>query len=92
MRADRIKILIWDKTGLVLIHRRLEGGKFVWPQVRNRGRRRCWLPLRRAAVAARIMGVEDRRGAIEPGKLADLVVLNQNPLQVPGDAIRDTKA
>lgn len=41
---------------------------------------------------ARIMGVEDRRGAIEPGKLADLVVLNQNLLEVPADAIRDTKA
>ncbi len=34
-RADRIKILIWDRTGLVLIHKRLEGGKFVWPQVRD---------------------------------------------------------
>lgn len=34
-RADRIKILIWDETGLVLIHKRLEGCKFVWPQVRN---------------------------------------------------------
>ncbi|MRX50434.1 amidohydrolase family protein [Paracoccus sp. S-4012] len=41
---------------------------------------------------ARIMGVEDRRGAIEPGKLADLVVLNQNLLEVTGDAIRDTQA
>ena len=34
-RADRIKILVWDRTGLVLIHKRLEGGKFVWPQVRD---------------------------------------------------------
>jgi transposase len=34
-RADRIKILVWDQTGMVLVHKRLEGGKFVWPQVRG---------------------------------------------------------
>jgi transposase len=38
-RADRIKLLVWDQTGmvleLVLVHKRLEGGKFVWPQVRD---------------------------------------------------------
>ena len=32
-RADRIKILIWDRTGLVLVHKRLEGAKFVWPRI-----------------------------------------------------------
>ncbi|WP_352983620.1 IS66 family insertion sequence element accessory protein TnpB [Mesorhizobium sp. M1338] len=26
------KILVWDRTGMVLIHKRLEGAKFVWPQ------------------------------------------------------------
>jgi predicted amidohydrolase YtcJ len=41
---------------------------------------------------ARIMGVEKERGSIEPGKLADLAVLSQNILEVPVDAIRDTKA
>lgn len=34
-RADRIKILIWDRTGMVLVHKRLESGTFVWPQVRD---------------------------------------------------------
>jgi len=34
-RADRIKILVWDNSGMVLIHKRLEGIKFVWPQVRD---------------------------------------------------------
>lgn len=34
-RADRIKFLIWDGTGMVLVHKRLEGGKFIWPQVRD---------------------------------------------------------
>ena len=34
-RADRIKVLVWDRTGLVLVHKRLEGARFVWPQVRD---------------------------------------------------------
>lgn len=32
-RADRIKVLVWDGTGLVLAHKRLETGKFAWPKV-----------------------------------------------------------
>jgi transposase len=32
-RADRIKLLLWDQTGMVMVHKRLEGGTFVWPQV-----------------------------------------------------------
>jgi transposase len=35
-RSDRIKILVWDGTGLVLVYKRIEGaGKLVWPQVRD---------------------------------------------------------
>ena len=34
-RADRIKVIVWDRTGMVLVHKRLEGAKFVWPQVRD---------------------------------------------------------
>jgi hypothetical protein len=31
-RGDLIKLLVWDGQGLVLIAKRLERGKFVWPQ------------------------------------------------------------
>lgn len=32
-RADRLKILAWDGTGLVLFWKRLEQGAFRWPPV-----------------------------------------------------------
>ncbi|MCW8087613.1 IS66 family insertion sequence element accessory protein TnpB [Sabulicella glaciei] len=32
-RADRIKILVWDGSGLVLVWKQLEGGGFRWPPV-----------------------------------------------------------
>ena len=34
-RADRIKVLWWDGTGLVLAYKRLEQGRFAWPAVHN---------------------------------------------------------
>lgn len=34
-RADRVKMLVWDGTGMVLITKRLEGGKFAWPAVHD---------------------------------------------------------
>jgi transposase len=30
-RADRIKLLVFDGTGLVLYSKRLEAGRFCWP-------------------------------------------------------------
>jgi transposase len=32
-RADRIKIVLWDGSGLVLVSKQLEGGAFRWPPV-----------------------------------------------------------
>ena len=32
-RADRIKILVWDGSGLCLIWKQLEGNAFRWPPV-----------------------------------------------------------
>lgn len=32
-RADRVKILVWDGSGLVLVWKQLEGGAFRWPAI-----------------------------------------------------------
>lgn len=34
-RADRLKLLYWDGTGLVMAYKRLEAQGFVWPPVRD---------------------------------------------------------
>lgn len=32
-RADRVKLLFWDGTGICLLAKRLEGSKFHWPRI-----------------------------------------------------------
>ncbi|MFE3836045.1 IS66 family insertion sequence element accessory protein TnpB [Pseudogemmobacter sonorensis] len=31
-RADRLKLIVWDGSGLVLVMKRLNGQRFVWPK------------------------------------------------------------
>ena len=32
-RADRLKLLVWDGTGLILVSKRLEQSAFKWPPI-----------------------------------------------------------
>src|SRR6478736_3851582 len=34
-RADRVKLVFWDGTGVCLFAKRLEDGKFRWPKVED---------------------------------------------------------
>ena len=34
-RADRVKLLFWDGTGVCLLVKRLEDGKFRWPKIED---------------------------------------------------------
>jgi len=69
-RADRVKILFWDGTGLVLYAKRLERGRFVWPSAREGVVR-----LSAAQLAMLLEGIDwraprrtDRTGAHDGGR------------------------
>lgn len=32
-RADRLKLILWDGSGFVLVAKRLDDGKFKWPRI-----------------------------------------------------------
>lgn len=34
-RADRLKLLFWDGTGLVMTYKRLEETSFTWPAIKD---------------------------------------------------------
>jgi transposase len=34
-RADRVKLLFWDGTGVCLLAKRLEGSKYRWPRIED---------------------------------------------------------
>ncbi len=55
-RGDRIKVLYWDGSGIVLTYKRLEDGKFAWPAIRDGVMR-----LSRAQFEALFEGLDWRR-------------------------------
>jgi len=34
-RADRVKLIMWDGTGLCLFAKRLDDGQFRWPRIED---------------------------------------------------------
>ena len=55
-RGDRLKILVWDGTGMVLIYKVLEVSKFCWPRVQD-----GVMQLSRAQAEALFEGLDWRR-------------------------------
>jgi len=61
-RGDRVKLLVWDGTGLVLIWKRLERGAFQWPVVSD-----GVIRLSTAQLAILLEGLDWSRLAAPPG-------------------------
>ena len=55
-RADRLKILFWDGSGLVMAYKRLEENTFTWPAIRD-----GVMTLNRAQFEALFAGLDWRR-------------------------------
>ena len=55
-KRDRVKILVWDGTGMVLVYKVLEKGGFAWPKVQDGTMR-----LSRAQFEALFEGLDWRR-------------------------------
>jgi len=55
-RADRVKLVFWDGTGLCLFSKRLEEGKFHWPRIQDGVMR-----LSAAQLAALLEGLDYSR-------------------------------
>jgi transposase len=55
-RADRIKLLFWDGTGVCLFVKRLEDGKFRWPKIED-----GVIRLTAAQLSALLEGLDWRR-------------------------------
>ena len=45
-RCDRIKVLLWEGDGFILLYKRLENGKFQWPRSEEELRPITWQQFR----------------------------------------------
>lgn len=55
-RADRIKLIYWDGTGVCLFAKRLEDGRFRWPNIED-----GVIRLSAAQLSALVEGLDWRR-------------------------------
>ena len=57
-RGDLIKVLWWDGDGMCLLAKRLERGRFIWPQAES-----GTISLTRAQLSMLLEGIDWRRPA-----------------------------
>jgi len=62
-RADRLKLLYWDGTGLVMAYKRLEEHRFTWPAIRDGLMTLEPRPVRSAVLGARLASCPGHRSA-----------------------------
>ena len=63
-RRDRLKILYWDGTGIWIAAKRLEKGRFSWPQASSTGQRH--LRLAPEALAMLTDGIDLKGTRMRP--------------------------
>lgn len=61
-RSDRLKALLWEGDGFVLLYKRLENGKFRWPRSESECRPITWQEFRWLMEGLEI----EQKGAIRP--------------------------
>jgi transposase len=66
-RGDLLKLLWWDGTGLCLLAKRLERGRFIWPQAQS-GR----VSLSAAQLSMLLEGIDWRHPVRTAGPLREM--------------------
>ncbi len=61
-RCDRLKALLWEGDGFVLLYKRLESGRFQWPRTQSECRPITWQEFRWLMEGLQI----EQKSAIKP--------------------------
>ena len=61
-RCDRLKALLWEGDGFVLLYKRLESGRFQWPRTESECRPITWQEFRWLMEGLQI----EKKSAIKP--------------------------
>lgn len=78
----------WWGIWAAVVRREMQSGQILVPEERISIEQALTLYTRNGAYAG---FEEDRKGALEAGKLADFIVLDRDVLAVPSDELKDTK-
>ena len=78
----------WWGIWAAVVRRDLQSGQILAPEERISVEQALTLYTRNGAYVG---FEEDRKGALEPGKLADFIIVDRNVLTVPADELKDVK-
>lgn len=67
-RCDRIKALLWEGDGFLLLYKRLENGKFQWPRNKDELKPITWQQFRWLMEGLK----PEQKKVIKPAKIASI--------------------
>lgn len=67
-RCDRIKALLWEGDGFLLLYKRLENGKFRWPRNKDELKPITWQQFRWLMEGLK----PEQKKVIKPAKIASI--------------------